>query len=93
MTIKVGEKVRDTLTKEEGVVIAISDNTPNCVVVRFGSPFEYVIERERLEQVDGQISDQGSPGILKSQSVIAPRGARSRPCDRSRVLEAQTNAA
>jgi hypothetical protein len=51
MSIKVGEKVRDTVTKEEGVVVAVSDNTSNCVVVRFGSSFEYVIERDKREPI------------------------------------------
>ena len=49
MTIKVGDKVRDRFTKEEGMVVGISNNMPNCVVVRFANSRAYLIDREKLE--------------------------------------------
>jgi hypothetical protein len=50
MIIKVGEKVRDKGTKEEGKVVAIYKEAPHCVKVRFGK-FVYVVEKEKLEAV------------------------------------------
>jgi hypothetical protein len=38
-------------TKEEGRVVAISKETPHCVMVQFGKSFAYAIEREKLEPI------------------------------------------
>ena len=51
MSINIGDTIRLAATQEEGVVVATSNNTPNCVVVQFGNSFAYLIERKKLEQV------------------------------------------
>jgi hypothetical protein len=51
MTLKIGDNVRHVETKEEGKVVAISKETPQCVMVRFGKSFAYAIEREKLEPI------------------------------------------
>jgi len=51
MSIKIGDTIRLAETQEEGVVVATSNNTPNCVVVHFGKSFAYLIERKELELV------------------------------------------
>jgi len=54
MSINIGDTIRLAATQEEGVVVATSNNTPNCVVVQFGNSFAYVIERKKLEQVTAE---------------------------------------
>ncbi len=54
MSINIGDTIRLATTQEEGVVLATSNNTPNCVVVQFGNSFAYVIERKKLEQVTAE---------------------------------------
>jgi hypothetical protein len=54
MSINIGDTIRLAATQEEGVVVATSNNTPNCVVVQFGNSFGYLIERKKLEQVTAE---------------------------------------
>jgi hypothetical protein len=54
MSINIGDTIRFAETQEEGVVVATSNNTPNCVVVHFGNSFAYLIERNKLELVATQ---------------------------------------
>ena len=54
MSINIGDTIRLAATQEEGVVVATSNNTPNCVVVQFGKSFGYLIERKKLEQVTAE---------------------------------------
>jgi hypothetical protein len=54
MSINIGDTIRLAETQEEGVVVATSNNTPNCVVVHFGKSFAYLIERNKLELVATQ---------------------------------------
>ena len=51
MSINIGDTIRLAETQEEGVVVATSNNTPDCVVVHFGNSFAYLIERKKLELV------------------------------------------
>src|SRR5262249_52159074 len=51
MSINIGDTIRLAETQEEGVVVATSNNTPNCVLVHFGKSFAYLIERKELELV------------------------------------------
>ncbi len=51
MSIKIGDKIRYAATQEEGAVLGTSDNTPNCVLVRFGNSFAYLIATRELELV------------------------------------------
>jgi hypothetical protein len=48
MSIKIGDKIRYAVTREEGEVVALSDNTP-CVAVQFGNSFAYWIAANELE--------------------------------------------
>jgi hypothetical protein len=50
MSIKVGDKIRYSVTEEEGAVVAMSNNT-SCVAVRFGNSFAYLIATKELELV------------------------------------------
>jgi hypothetical protein len=50
MSIKIGDKIRYSVTQEEGAVLAISNNT-SCVAVRFGNSFAYLIATKELELV------------------------------------------
>jgi hypothetical protein len=52
MGIKVGSKIRHTVTNEEGLVVGVSDNTRDCVLVRFGNSFDYLVERAKLQAVE-----------------------------------------
>jgi hypothetical protein len=52
MAIRVGEKIRHAVTKEEGVVIAISEHTRDCILVRFGASFGYLVKKASLERVE-----------------------------------------
>ncbi len=54
MSINIGDTIRLAATQEEGVIVATSNNTPNCVVVQFGNSFGYLIERKKLEQVTAE---------------------------------------
>jgi hypothetical protein len=51
MSIKIGDKIRLATTQEEGVVLATSSNTPNCVAVRFGNSFAYLIPTKELDLI------------------------------------------
>ena len=51
MSIRIGDKIRHALPDEEGAVVAVSDNTPTCVAVRFGNSFAYLIAKKDLELV------------------------------------------
>jgi hypothetical protein len=48
MSIRLGDKIRYSVTNEEGAVVAISNNTP-CVAVRFGNSFAYLVATKELE--------------------------------------------
>ena len=48
MSIRLGDKIRHALTDEEGAVVAVFDNTPTCVTVRFGNSFAYLIAKKIL---------------------------------------------
>jgi len=50
MSIRLGDKIRYSVTNEEGAVVAISNNTP-CVAVRFGNSFAYLVATKELELV------------------------------------------
>ena len=50
MSIKIGDKIRYSVTEEEGAVVAMSNNT-SCVAVRFGNSFAYLIATKELELV------------------------------------------
>jgi hypothetical protein len=39
------------MTKEEGVVVAMSENSHDCVLVRFGAAFDYLVKKASLERV------------------------------------------
>lgn len=51
MGIKSGEKIRYLRTNEDGEVVSESEVSPDCVTVRFGESFEYVVEKEKLALV------------------------------------------
>ena len=51
MSIKIGDKIRLAATQEEGVVLARSNNTPNCVAVPFGNSFAYLIATKELDLI------------------------------------------
>jgi len=51
MSIRIGDKIRHAVTHEEGAVVALSNNTPTCVAVRFGNSFAYLIATKELELV------------------------------------------
>jgi len=51
MSIKIGDKVRHAVTHEEGAVVAISNDTPTCVEVRFSNSLPYLIATKELELV------------------------------------------
>jgi hypothetical protein len=50
MSIKIGDKIRYSVTQEEGAVVAMSNNT-SCVAVRLGNSFAYLIATKELELV------------------------------------------
>jgi len=50
MSIKIGDKIRYSVTNEEGAVVAISNNT-SCAAVRFGNSFAYLVATKELELV------------------------------------------
>ena len=50
MSIKIGDKIRYSVTQEEGAVVAMSNNA-SCVAVRFGNSFAYLIATKELELV------------------------------------------
>jgi hypothetical protein len=51
MSIKRGDKIRYVRTNEDGEVVSESKVSPDCVMVRFGESFEYVVEKEKLALV------------------------------------------
>ena len=55
MSIKIGDKIRYLATSEDGEVVDVSNVSPGCVLVRFGESFEYLIEKERLALVAGEL--------------------------------------
>jgi hypothetical protein len=58
MSIKIGDKIRYSVTQEEGAVVAMSNNT-SCVAVRFDNSFAYLIATKELELVATE--NTGSP--------------------------------
>ena len=48
MSIKIGDKIRYSVTQEEGAVVAMCNNA-SCVAVRFGNSFAYLIATKELE--------------------------------------------
>jgi hypothetical protein len=50
MSIKIGDKIRYSVTNEEGAVVAISNNT-SCAAVQFGNSFAYLVATKELELV------------------------------------------
>jgi dsDNA-specific endonuclease/ATPase MutS2 len=48
MSIKIGDKIRYSVTNEEGAVVAISNNT-SCAAVQFGNSFAYLVATKELE--------------------------------------------
>jgi hypothetical protein len=55
MSIKIGDKIRYIATSEDGEVVGASELSPGCVLVRFGQSFEYLIEKDRLALVAGEL--------------------------------------
>jgi hypothetical protein len=55
MTIMVGEKVRHTATKEEGMVVTAPENSA-CVLVRFDGSFDYVVPKISLERISPAVT-------------------------------------
>jgi hypothetical protein len=55
MSIKIGDKIRYVATSEDGEVVGASELSPGCVLVRFGQSFEYLIEKDRLALVAGEL--------------------------------------
>ena len=51
MSIRSGDKIRYLRTNEDGEVVSESKVSPDCVMVRFGESFEYVVEKEKLSVV------------------------------------------
>jgi hypothetical protein len=51
MSIRSGDKIRYLRTNEDGEVVSESKVSPDCVTVRFGESFEYVVEKEKLSVV------------------------------------------
>jgi hypothetical protein len=49
MSISIGDTIRFAATQEEGVIVATSNDTPNCVAVRFGNSFAYFVATKELE--------------------------------------------
>jgi hypothetical protein len=54
MSISMGDIVCHISANEEGEVVAVSKISPDCVMVRFGESFEYLIEKDRLALVAGE---------------------------------------
>src|SRR5262249_7301457 len=50
MSIRLGDKIRYSVTNEEGAVVAISNNTP-CVAVRLRNSISYLVVTKELELV------------------------------------------
>jgi hypothetical protein len=55
MSITVGDKIRYVATNEDGEVVSESKISPDCVMVRFGRSFAYLIEKDRLAPVAGDV--------------------------------------
>ena len=55
MSIKIGDKIRYIATSEDGEVVGASELSPGCVSVRFGESFEYLIERDKLSLIAGEL--------------------------------------
>ena len=55
MSIKIGDKIRYIATSEDGEVVGASELSPDCVLVRFGASYEYLIENGRLSLIEGAL--------------------------------------
>jgi len=55
MSIKIGDKIRYVVISEDGEVVDVCKLSPGCVLVRFGESFEYLIEKDRLALVAGEL--------------------------------------
>jgi hypothetical protein len=65
MSIKIGDKIRLATTQEEGVVLATSTNTPNCVAVRFGNSFAYLIPTKELDLIATPTSTRNHSWLIR----------------------------
>ena len=55
MSIKIGDKIRYVATSEDGEVVGATELSSDCVSVRFGDSFEYLIEKDRLSLIAGKL--------------------------------------
>jgi bifunctional DNA-binding transcriptional regulator/antitoxin component of YhaV-PrlF toxin-antitoxin module len=51
MSIKIGDKIRYIATSEDGEVVGASELSSECVSVRFGDSFEYLVDKDRLSLI------------------------------------------